>query len=103
MRVTFYGVRGSCPTPGPDTVRYGGNPSCVEVRLADGTVVILDGGTGIRNLGNQLLAEGIEAPLHLLVTHVHWDHILGIPFFAPIYRKNTTLVFHPLLVEKPSH
>jgi phosphoribosyl 1,2-cyclic phosphodiesterase len=101
MRVTFYGVRGSVPTPGPGTVRYGGNTSCVEVRLQDGTVLILDGGTGIRELGRQLVAEKITAPIHLLITHVHWDHILGIPFFAPIYQKDTTLVLHPMVTDTP--
>jgi phosphoribosyl 1,2-cyclic phosphodiesterase len=95
MRVTFYGVRGSVPTPGPSTMRYGGNTACVEVRLADGARVILDGGTGIRELGKQLLREGHLDPLHLFVTHPHWDHILGIPFFAPLYRRETRLVLYP--------
>ncbi len=100
MRVTFWGVRGSIPTPGPATVRYGGNTSCVEVRLADGTIVILDGGTGIRELGRRLIAEGEHAaPLHLLITHVHWDHLIGVPFFAPIYSRACTLVLHPVAVE----
>jgi phosphoribosyl 1,2-cyclic phosphodiesterase len=103
MRVTFWGVRGSVPTPGPSTVRYGGNTSCVEVRLADGTTVILDGGTGIRNLGRKLVDEGSRGPFHLLVTHVHWDHIIGIPFFQPIYHPDTTLVLHPMVMETPSH
>lgn len=103
MRVTFWGVRGSVPTPGPSTVRYGGNTSCIEARLADGTVVILDGGTGIRNLGRKLVDEGAHGPFHLLVTHVHWDHIIGIPFFQPIYDAGTTLVLHPLVMETPSH
>ncbi len=99
MRVTFWGVRGSCPTPGPKTVRYGGNTSCIEVRLADGTVLIVDAGTGIRALGKRLLDEGLKEPLHLLLTHVHWDHIIGMPFFAPIYRPETKLVLHPLMME----
>ncbi len=103
MRATFYGVRGSVPTPGPATVRYGGNTSCVEVRLSDGTILILDAGTGMRQLGQRLLEEGIAAPLHLLITHVHWDHIIGMPFFGPIYRADTTLVLHPLVMETPTH
>jgi phosphoribosyl 1,2-cyclic phosphodiesterase len=90
------------PTPGPQTVRYGGNTSCVEVRLVDGTVVILDGGTGIRELGNKLAAEDIAVPLHLLITHAHWDHILGIPFFTPIYKKDKTIVLHPMPSEVTS-
>ncbi len=96
MRVTFYGVRGSIATPGLSTVRYGGNTVCVEVRLGDGTVLVLDAGTGIRELGRVLLREGALRPIHGLITHAHWDHIIGLPFFAPIWRKETHLVLHPL-------
>ena len=88
MRVTFYGVRGSIATPGLSTVRYGGNTVCVDVRLSDGTVVVLDAGTGIRELGRVLLREGHKTPIHSLITHAHWDHIIGIPFFGPIWRKD---------------
>jgi phosphoribosyl 1,2-cyclic phosphodiesterase len=79
-------VRGSIPTPGPATVRYGGNTSCVEVRSGD-DIIILDAGTGLRALGRSLLAEFKNQPLNLtlLLTHTHWDHIQGLPFFAPIY------------------
>ena len=96
MRVTFYGVRGSVPAPGPETARYGGNTSCVEVRLADGTILALDAGTGLRALGNTLLREGNGAPVHLLITHTHWDHILGLPFFGPIWKKEQRVVVYPL-------
>ena len=96
MQVRFFGVRGSVPTPGSGTVRYGGNTVCVEARLADGTVVILDGGTGIRELGKVLVRENPKLPLHLLLTHLHWDHILGIPFFQPLYREGVHCVVHPL-------
>ncbi|HTJ47076.1 MAG TPA: MBL fold metallo-hydrolase [Kofleriaceae bacterium] len=89
-------MRGSVPTPGPTTVRYGGNTVCVEVRLADGTCIVLDAGTGIRELGKQLTAEAYRDPIHLLITHTHWDHIIGLPFFGPIYSKYTTVVFHPM-------
>ena len=85
-RLKFWGVRGSIPTPGPGTVRYGGNTSCVEVRHG-GDIIILDAGTGLRALGSALLAEFKNQPLSLtlLLTHTHWDHIQGLPFFAPIY------------------
>jgi len=85
-QLKFWGVRGSIPTPGPGTVRYGGNTSCVEVRSGD-DIIILDAGTGLRGLGSALLAEFKDRPLNLtlLVSHTHWDHIQGLPFFAPIY------------------
>jgi phosphoribosyl 1,2-cyclic phosphodiesterase len=95
MRVTFHGVRGSIPTPGPQTARYGGNSVCVEVRTADDTLIVLDAGTGLRPLGIKLLQERFEGVIHMLITHPHWDHILGLPFFAPIYRKDTHLCIHP--------
>jgi phosphoribosyl 1,2-cyclic phosphodiesterase len=82
----FWGVRGSIPAPGASTVFYGGNTSCVEVR-ADGELIILDSGTGIRPLGVELAAEFKDQPLKLtiLITHTHWDHIQGFPFFTPAY------------------
>jgi CheY-like chemotaxis protein/phosphoribosyl 1,2-cyclic phosphodiesterase len=85
MRIRFWGTRGSIPKPGPATVRYGGNTSCVEVR-ADGTLIVLDCGTGAHELGQQLVA-GNPGPMrgHLLITHTHWDHIQGFPFFAPLF------------------
>lgn len=97
MRVTFYGVRGSIATPGPSTVRYGGNTVCVGVRLADGTQLVLDMGTGIRVLGDELVAAGAPLqPIHVFVTHAHWDHIIGAPFFAPLYRKDAHVILHAL-------
>ena len=86
MRVRFWGTRGSLARPGPTTLRYGGNTSCVEVRAADGTLLVLDCGTGAYGLGQALAASG-EHPLrgHLLITHTHWDHIQGFPFFAPLF------------------
>lgn len=99
MRVRFFGVRGSVPTPGGATVRYGGNTVCVEVRLADGSVLILDAGTGLRELGKVLLAEGHRGPLSFLFTHVHYDHIIGLPFFGPLWRRETTVNIYPLANE----
>ena len=90
--VRFWGVRGSIPTPGPNTVFYGGNTTCVELR-ADGQLIILDSGSGIRLLGQQLAQEfkGRSLDLTLLLTHTHWDHIQGFPFFAPAYIPNNTV------------
>jgi phosphoribosyl 1,2-cyclic phosphodiesterase len=86
MKLKFWGVRGSLPTPGPDTARYGGNTTCLQVILDDGPVVVIDSGTGIRELGNALMGNpGPPFDIKLLITHTHWDHIHGFPFFTPIY------------------
>ncbi len=86
MRVRFWGTRGSIATPGQGTVRFGGNTSCVEVRSASGTLLLLDCGTGARALGEALMVQG-PRPLrgHILIGHTHWDHIQGLPFFAPLF------------------
>jgi len=88
-RLKFWGVRGSIAAPGPDTVYYGGNTACVEVRVGD-DIIVLDAGTGIRKLGLTLVEEFKDRPinLHLLITHSHWDHIQGFPFFPPAYNLN---------------
>lgn len=88
----FWGVRGSIPTPGPQTIYYGGNTSCVEVR-ADGELIILDAGTGIRPLGLVLNEEFKDRSLHatILISHTHWDHIQGFPFFQPAYNSKNRL------------
>ena len=83
MRITFWGVRGSIPCPGPDTVGVGGNTSCVEVR-AGKAVLVFDGGTGLRLLGKRMLKE-MPFTAHLFFSHVHWDHIQGFPFFDPAF------------------
>ncbi len=94
MRLRFWGTRGSIPTPGPHTYRYGGNTPCVEVRTDTGGLVILDAGTGIRELGQALVkgdASGAGVEADIFLTHAHWDHIQGIPFFAPIFQPESRL------------
>lgn len=92
MLVRFWGVRGSYPSPGAATVRYGGNTSCVEVVCGD-TRLVIDAGTGIRRLGRHLEAG---SPVHLLLSHTHWDHVQGLPFFKPIYREGERLTIYAL-------
>ena len=90
--IRFWGVRGSIPSPGPETASYGGNTSCVEVRVG-GEIIILDAGSGIRRLGQSLVKEMSEKGLDLtmLVTHTHWDHIQGFPFFVPAYHPRVNI------------
>ncbi len=88
MHVRFWGTRGSLPKPGPDTLRFGGNTSCVEVRTLAGTLIIIDCGSGLHGLGQALAAAGKAGNRgHILISHTHWDHIQGIPFFAPFFRE----------------
>lgn len=96
MQIRFWGTRGSIAKPGKNTIRYGGNTSCVEVLAADGSRLILDSGTGIHDLG-QALVKMKDRPLqgHLLITHTHWDHIQGFPFFAPLFLKGKWNVYAP--------
>jgi diguanylate cyclase (GGDEF)-like protein len=97
LKVRFWGTRGSVPTPGPQTAKYGGNTSCVEVRAQDGTIIVLDCGTGARLLGLDLL-KSASRPLriNLFIGHTHWDHIQGFPFFTPVFLPDTELnVFAP--------
>jgi phosphoribosyl 1,2-cyclic phosphodiesterase len=90
VKVKLWGTRGSIPAPGPETNRYGGNTSCVQITLEDGGMLVLDAGTGIRNLG---IALGpTTQPVHILLTHLHLDHIQGLMFFAPIFRPDSEIV-----------
>ncbi|MFD1611947.1 MBL fold metallo-hydrolase [Sphingomonas tabacisoli] len=85
MQIRFWGTRGSLAKPGPKTVRFGGNTSCVEVRSAAGTRLVIDCGTGAHELGQAIMREGTPSRGHVLISHTHWDHIQGIPFFAPLF------------------
>jgi phosphoribosyl 1,2-cyclic phosphodiesterase len=101
MQVTFFGVRGSCPAPGSDFIRYGGNTACVHVSLDDNTDIILDAGTGIINLGQKLVKQTND--IHLLLSHNHWDHIQGFPFFAPIYQPQRNIFITPGQITFDAH
>ncbi len=89
MIITFYGVRGSTAAPGPQTAKYGGNTSCVHIELESGNDLVLDAGTGIRLLGKQLAKK--STPTNILLSHGHWDHIQGYPFFEPIYQPDRVI------------
>lgn len=89
LSLRFWGTRGSVPAPGPSTVRYGGNTPCLEVRTAAGALLIFDAGTGIRELGRMLTANAHGAPIiaDIFLSHAHWDHIHGLPYFAPLFAR----------------
>ena len=94
MKVRFWGVRGSIPVPGRTTNRYGGNTSCVEVRPRHAPPIIIDAGTGIQRLGKSLMEEAFgegKGTASILISHTHWDHVQGLPFFSPLYRRGNQL------------
>ena len=104
MKIRFWGVRGSIPCPGPTTVEYGGNTSCIELRFgSEERLVIIDAGSGIRALGNYMMQNDLpKGPIEtsVFLTHTHWDHIMGFPFFTPIYIPNTKLnIYGPVTFE----
>lgn len=105
FQLRFWGTRGSIATPGPSTVRYGGNTACVELRADSGELVVFDAGTGMRVLGNHLQRERLDGEplrMHLFLSHLHWDHIQGLPFFRPAFDPRTKLtIYGPAQREKP--
>ncbi|ADH86960.1 MBL fold metallo-hydrolase [Desulfurivibrio alkaliphilus] len=106
IRLKFWGVRGSVPCPGPETVRYGGNTACLEIRFPelDDRLLIIDAGSGLRSLGNQMMARDFaRGPIDasIFLTHTHWDHIMGFPFFVPIYVPGNKLtIYGPVSYEE---
>ena len=95
MKFTFWGVRGSIPSPGPRTARYGGNTTCIEVRSDDDTLIIIDGGTGIFALAQSLLqSQPGPVQANIFITHSHWDHIHGLPFFTPLFIRGSRVRLH---------
>ena len=90
MKFKFWGVRGSIATPGPTTVKYGGNTTCIEIRTDNNDLIILDAGTGIHMLGQELLKQ-LPITAHIFISHTHWDHIQGLPFFSPIFISGNQL------------
>ncbi|HEY0490248.1 MAG TPA: MBL fold metallo-hydrolase, partial [Telluria sp.] len=93
MKFRFWGVRGSIPSPGPRTARYGGNTTCIEVGTDDGTLIILDAGTGIFPLAQDLLTR-LPVQANIFITHSHWDHIHGLPFFTPLFVAGSRVRLH---------
>lgn len=105
MIIKFWGTRGSIPTPGKATVKYGGNTPCVEARIDDENFIILDAGTGIRNLGDRIIESGRSVNTYILISHPHWDHIQGLPFFKPAFISGNDItivcgVLHEITLEQ---
>ena len=96
--IDFWGVRGSVPSPGSETIRYGGNTSCISITV-ENKILILDAGTGIRNLGSSMIKQS-DLKIFVIITHTHWDHIQGFPFFTPIYQPNRPVYMFPTLHKK---
>jgi phosphoribosyl 1,2-cyclic phosphodiesterase len=91
MKIKFWGTRGSIAVPGQNTIIYGGNTTCLQITLESGQNVIIDAGTGIRALGNLLAGQEGGVDTYLLMTHIHWDHVLGFPYFRPLYEPSNTI------------
>jgi len=93
MNIKIWGCRGSITSPGPSTLRYGGNSTCLEIRSTEGNVFVVDAGSGIRNLGKALIKEPTVSAIRFFFTHPHWDHLLGFPFFGPAYSEKYKITF----------
>jgi phosphoribosyl 1,2-cyclic phosphodiesterase len=93
MKITCWGARGSIAVSGKEYVKYGGDTTCIEIRSKDDDIIIIDAGTGIRKLGNKLIASD-KRTYSMIFTHAHWDHLMGFPFFKPIYMKGTKISFY---------
>jgi len=91
LNLKFWGTRGSIPSPGKKTIKYGGNTTCVELSLIDNTMVVFDSGTGIKNLGQKIIKNGSPKEIHLFFTHSHWDHVQGFPLFLPAYSGDVNI------------
>jgi phosphoribosyl 1,2-cyclic phosphodiesterase len=94
MIVKFWGTRGSIPVPGQKTIKYGGNTPCVEIRTDENNLIILDAGSGIRELGRSLINDNLKKNIDIFISHYHWDHIQGIPFFLPLYERDYKITFY---------
>ena len=90
MIITCWGARGSIPVSGKEYIKYGGDTTCLEIRSQSGDIIIVDAGTGIRRLGNKLIKEGVHF-YNFIFTHAHWDHIMGLPFFKPLFNRKTKI------------
>jgi phosphoribosyl 1,2-cyclic phosphodiesterase len=99
MKVKFWGTRGSIPVPGEETIKYGGNTSCLEIITRSGKSKIIDAGTGIRKLGKEIISKNTQTEFDLLLTHSHWDHIQGLPFFAPLFNSKYKINVYNCLKE----
>lgn len=93
MKIRIWGCRGSIPSPGSTTLRYGGNTTCLEIRTNTGQLIIVDAGSGLRNLGRELMQGKRISPIRFFLTHSHWDHLIGFPFFQPAYSENFAFTF----------
>jgi len=105
LEVRFWGTRGSIPSPGPETIKFGGNTTCVEVILDDGTIFVFDAGTGIKKLGQHIVRQRKSGTIHLFFTHSHWDHIQGFPLFEPAYSRDFNIKIYccPTVYQKLQH